>query len=555
MVEIHKNDLSPLLNSFNDGVCFLNAKGELLYCNETARKHWNINVLPTYKLALQPPIARALAGEHVVHELLHVESERVLLVNAVPMFAGTTTVTDVVIISHDVSEHVLLEQQAEGALQVLLRAILDTQDTESIDEALRRIAALIPQLEPVDDSIAFRVEEATGRLIPIALYGSNEQNYDEWKAELQELKLSAENILHRSISPYLHSARLARAVMYDYMMVPIFHNPRNLRAAIYAPVFLNGRVVGLVGAERHRAIGNTGTYFPHWSIELLAALARLASMAMEKNMLLTSIKQLQDEKDEIRQLLNQKEEFLLLTAHELKNPLTTIRGMAQVVRRRINRAVHVPSDLSQETHELIRGLESIEHQTRRIEHLINMLLEVSRVDLGRLELELQEVDLVQLAKRTLKDYHPLAPKHELRLTVNGENLPFLEEDTARKPSIFVQADEQRLEQVLINLISNAVKYSPAGGPIITSIRETDKQQVELAVEDRGIGIPPNEQTRLVERFYRATNAQQSKAQGLGLGLYLVNVLVAKHGGSLAVKSEGVPGKGSIFTIQLPRQNS
>ena len=98
-----------------------------------------------------------------------------------------------------------------------------------------------------------------------------------------------------------------------------------------------------------------------------------------------------------------------------------------------------------------------------------------------------------------------------------------------------------------------MKYSPNDGTITVSIYTSDEGTIEIAVEDQGIGIPLEEQARLTERFFRAQNAQTVDAKGLGLGLYLVNTLVTKHGGSLTINSEGIPGKGSTFTVKLPYQ--
>jgi signal transduction histidine kinase len=117
----------------------------------------------------------------------------------------------------------------------------------------------------------------------------------------------------------------------------------------------------------------------------------------------------------------------------------------------------------------------------------------------------------------------------------------------------VQGDENRLEEMLANLLSNAIRYSPQGGPITVSVRHLAGDFAEIAVQDQGIGIPREAQAHLAERFYRAENARRVSGQGLGLGLYLVNALAIHHGGHLSVESEGVPGKGSTFRIALPMQ--
>src|SRR5436309_1401902 len=128
MVEIHQHDLVPLLNSFNEGICCLSAQGELLFYNEVAKAHWNLDRQPTSKLTSQPSVLQALAGQHVRHQLVHLSEQHVMLVNALPIYEGTNTVKSIVIISQDVTEHVLLERQAQSALNVLVEAINDTHN-------------------------------------------------------------------------------------------------------------------------------------------------------------------------------------------------------------------------------------------------------------------------------------------------------------------------------------------------------------------------------------------------------------------------------------------
>jgi signal transduction histidine kinase len=315
---------------------------------------------------------------------------------------------------------------------------------------------------------------------------------------------------------------------------------------------LDGHAIALLGAERHRSLGQDPGYFPQWSTDLLAALARFASMSIEKNILLRAIDRQQGELDTARLLLSQRDDFLSLTAHELKNPLTAIRGQAQVLRRYLKRLLHPQITTDEASHDLIRGLDSIEHQSRRIEHMINTLLDVNRLDLDRLESELRVIDLIQVARSTLAEQLPFAARnHELRLFVNGKPVSLVQDSTHSDPALKIEVDEQQLEQILTNLVSNAIKYSPYDGPITVAIRQTNDGYVEIDVEDQGIGIPPEAQERLTERFYRAENAMSVDSKGLGLGLYLVNALVARHGGTLSIKSEGIPGKGSTFTIRLP----
>ena len=551
MVEISENDIHQLLTAFYEGVCYLNAQGEIQYYNTAAQLHWSIQQKRGHALRSWSVVIRALAGEQVYHELVQVDKQKSLLVNALPLLTETNTLRGVLITSRDVSEHVITERDAHIALDILVEALQDTANISDIDEALRRLATLLPQLEAVDNSFAFRVGDATKAITFLGLFGVSQHNDEEWRKELAALENNAQKTVNEAAPAYLQALRMMRTIKVEFSTDAKDNNPRNLRAAIYAPVTIDSHVVGLLGVERHRPLGANETYFPQWSVDLLTALARLASMSIEKTMLHESGERLKAEEATLQDLLKQKEEFLLLATHELKNPLTAILGQAQVLRRRLSRELH--HDIDQQTHELIRGLESIEHQTRRITHMINTFMEVSRVELDRMELEMHEVDLLRLVRRVLKDYLPLAPKHEMFLYVNGQWIPVLSDEEIALEPILMQGDEHCLERVINNLVSNAIKYSPEGGPVITTLRQMN-DAIELVVEDRGIGVPIEEQARLTERFYRAENAQTTTSKGLGIGLYLVNTLVKQHGGNFMVKSEGIAGKGSTFSIRLPARN-
>jgi signal transduction histidine kinase len=550
LVAIHENDLAALLNSFHEGICCLTAQGEVQCFNETAQAHWNGEEFIKDALPSLPAVARALAGEEIIHELIRVNEQRVLLINVKPLYEGTNTVTRVVVISFDASESVHRTRQAEAALQVLIEAAVSTTSIAQIEEALRRVTALLPQLESVDHGIAFRIEGTT--LIPVAIFGIGEQKYTEWHSELTVARLNTEDALKRPGSAYLHALQLAQPVMIDFTdNSEHYVNSHNLQAAIYAPVMMDGKIVGLLGVERERPRDEMGTFFPLWSIQLLTALARLTSMTLEKTLLLSTLTQAQGEADAAQKLLYQKEEFLSLAAHELKNPLTAIRGQSQVLRRRINRSLHSNMEpTEEEMNDLLKSLGSIERQTHRIEQMINTLLMASRVDLDRLELNLQPLDLVQLTKRTLESFIPQANTTQIRFRVEGKPVQLEIDKQANTPAISILGDESRIEQMLANLLSNAIRYSPQGGPITVAIQRLADNFVDLSVQDVGIGIPPEAQAHLTERFYRAENARRVSGQGLGLGLFLVNELARRHGGHLSLESKGIPGEGSTFHITL-----
>jgi signal transduction histidine kinase len=228
---------------------------------------------------------------------------------------------------------------------------------------------------------------------------------------------------------------------------------------------------------------------------------------------------------EVRELQRNKDDFLSLVSHELRTPVTSIKGYAQLLKRRAKR--------DQLPEQAMLAAETIERQTARMQELIDLLLDLTRLDTGRLRLEKSDLDLVELVRRVAGLVQITTEAH----TISVE---------APAAPIWVHADEHRLEQVVTNLVHNAVRYSPEGGPIEVSVH-ADSDGVTLSVRDRGIGIPPDALDRIFERFYRAPDVVQST--GLGIGLYITRAIVEHHGGSIRVESE--LGSGSTFVVTLP----
>lgn len=221
-----------------------------------------------------------------------------------------------------------------------------------------------------------------------------------------------------------------------------------------------------------------------------------------------------------------KDEFISYISHELKNPMASIKGYADLMRRRLNKN---PDDPNR------KGLEIISAQVGRMTLLLDQLLDFSRINLDQLHLDRRPIDIVQLAQRLIEELQPTTHHHALQLVTQGT-------------SVVIVADENRLRQALQYLLSNAIKFSPAAGTIVVSAAPNTAGGVQVAVSDKGIGIPTAEQQRVFERFYRASNVGDAHA-GLGLGLYLASEIVARHGGQIDLVS--ALGEGSTFTIKLP----
>jgi two-component system phosphate regulon sensor histidine kinase PhoR len=243
-----------------------------------------------------------------------------------------------------------------------------------------------------------------------------------------------------------------------------------------------------------------------------------------------------------------KDDFLAVTAHELRNPLAAVRSYADLLLRREQQRTE--SGDSRDMH----GLRVLSQQVTHMLRMVDNLLDVSRLDAGQVDLKTEWVDLVALAEQVLDQQRPVAPNHTLELHTEQD-------------AVWLACDELRVRQILTNLVSNAVKYSPPNRTVrvIVGMRpveretavggaEADEPQAGAApthvallrVSDEGKGIPPDQQSRLFQRFYRA---HRPGAEGLGLGLYLSRQFVELHGGRIKVDS--IEGRGSTFSVTLP----
>ncbi len=235
---------------------------------------------------------------------------------------------------------------------------------------------------------------------------------------------------------------------------------------------------------------------------------------------------LRDVTDE-RALERARSDFVATASHELRTPLAAVFGAARTMRRK---------DIDLEPEQQERFLEIIESETERLTAIVSQILLAGQLEEGRVDLSTSATDLRPLSESVLDSARLRAPEGvDLTLEQNGDSSVAL-------------ADEDKLRQVLVNLLDNAVKYSPDGG-LVTVELGSAPGLVTLTVRDAGLGIPPSEQERIFEKFYRLDPALTRGVGGSGLGLYISRELVSRMGGRLSVRSH--PGEGAAFTIELP----
>jgi signal transduction histidine kinase len=224
-----------------------------------------------------------------------------------------------------------------------------------------------------------------------------------------------------------------------------------------------------------------------------------------------------------------KSMFLSHVSHELKTPLTSIKGFAD------NMLDGLTGELPGKQQDYLNRIRA---NTDRLSRMITNLLDLSRIESGTHRLDRIPLRLIDLVAEVVEQFRPMAGCKRMTLEI-----------VCPDPTIQIWADPDKFVQVLINLVDNAVKYTPVGGKVTVTITRRDPEQVLITVTDTGEGIPAEAVAKLFEPFYQASRQPGTRAKGLGLGLSIVKTLVELHGGTISVTSE--VGKGSEFFVLMP----
>jgi GAF domain-containing protein len=292
------------------------------------------------------------------------------------------------------------------------------------------------------------------------------------------------------------------------------------RASLAVPLLREDRIIGGLVVRRK----STGEFRPE-VIELLKTFATQSVLAIQNARL---FREIEDKSRQIEAANRHKSEFLANMSHELRTPLNAIIGFSEVLGERLF------GDLNDKQAEYT---DDILTSGRHLLSLINEILDLSKVEAGRMELELATFDLPLAIDNARTFVRERATKHGITLDVAVDD----------RLGDFI-GDERKIKQILLNLLSNAVKFTPEGGRIGIDARQSDGS-VEISVTDTGVGIAPEDQPKIFEEFRQVGSDYAHKAEGTGLGLTLAKKFVELHGGKIWVTSEA--GKGSKFTFTLP----
>ena len=268
------------------------------------------------------------------------------------------------------------------------------------------------------------------------------------------------------------------------------------------------------------AMAESGRRFDAADLALAEEVARRAALALDNARLYL----------EAQDAIQMRDDFVSIASHELKTPVTSLLGYSQTLLRRATK--QRPYTFTERDE---KALQVIVEQTRRLHTQIDALLDIGRLQRGAFSTNRQPMNICDLVEQVVDEFKPLLDHHMIELICDEGGL-------------IVDGDKDRLEQVLQNLLQNAVKYSPDGGRITVQVDQQDTQ-VCISVSDQGLGIPAAAQSLVFQPFYRAPMQGQPMIQGTGIGLYVVKEIVTLHSGTIELES--AEGQGSTFRVRLP----
>jgi len=459
-------------------------------------------------------------------------------VSGAPLYNREGELVAALCICRDVTERRKLEQRTHDALDALLtmaEALVAYKDEEERStrgtsrKIALRMARLTSRVLVCSRASLFLVEPTGEALSLLATVGRSSLSEEQDLTALEQVPQALQTFSIAQLPTRLQGGEF---VLQDTRIEPFktwLHDyPTHM--ALVVPMNMDQQLIGLLvlGQDEPEYV------YTQEEIALAGAVAQLLALVFERERLLHEQAEAQATELALRAANRHMEEFLGMVSHELKTPLTSIKGNTQLAIRQLRN--------SMQTFERIFGLyEAAEQQTRRLNRLVDDLLDVSRAQAGHLELIPGRCDLRELVHEALQEQQRMWPGRAINLEID------------ERLSLPLNADADRVMQVITNYLTNALKYSEPERPIFICVERQDGEAY-LAIRDEGPGLPLDQQERIWGRFNRAPGVEvlstaHSSQAGLGLGLYISRTIIEGQGGSVGVQSR--PGEGSTFWFRLP----
>jgi PAS domain S-box-containing protein len=452
-----------------------------------------------------------------------------------------------VIVARDVTERRRLQRRTQEALEALLgmaEALVQVPTTPppneanarpAANEAAQRLVELTRRMLGCQRVSIAAIESETDMQRPIATVGLTAEEEAFWWNEQPKRKIS--NFPDPTFAPRLRAGEI---IVVDLAKPPYQGrpNPYHVQTMLAAPIRIGERLVGILGLD----YGNAIHTFTKEEIALAGAISQLGALVLERERLLRERAEAQARMLALEETNERMDQFLSIISHELRTPVTTIKTGVQLMLRRVTNPASLdankPGQLLKLVQDQERSLQRTDLQVRRLTHLLDDLIDLARIRTGKLEILAERCDLGALVREVVEEEQITHANRTILL-----KLP-------PGPAIEVQADPNRIGQVLTNYLTNALKYSATEQPVQVGL-DVEGPQARVWVRDQGPGIPLEEQSHIWELFHRVPGIEVKSGSGigLGLGLHISRTMITQHHGTVGVES--VPGKGSTFWFMLP----
>ena len=570
-----QGDLAAVFEAMTDGVNVYDKHGTILYMNRAYRTLIGLDILPTHvqltpeergqQLQLrdefgnplveaQQPVCRILAGEILSDEnmmdiLIHTLDGRELQLNVTgaPTYDQNGDTQGGVLIFRDVTERRRLERRTQDSLDALLMMAealvqrpgekIETDDEPVIPDrgVAQRLAELIRSVLACERVSMTLVDPETHALRSSAVVGLSPEQEQQWRERRSGYALR-DALSNPELDVHLHANEI---VMLDMTKPPLSEqpNPYGIQTMLLVPMLLDTSLIGILALDN----GGTNHLYTQRDMALAKAVAKLAALVVERERLIQERAEAQANALALHEANHRMDEFLGIASHEIRTPLTSIKANIQLVQRQMKRLIKEDTLINTQLLQRLEPMQDmLERAARQVEvqnRLVSDLLDVSRIYADKLELRIQRCNITELVRRTVSDQAHIAAPRSIQL------------ESIEEP-IFIMADTDRLEQVLTNYLSNALKYSESIYPVVVRL-EQRAESVRVSVRDKGPGLTATQQQHIWERFYRAEGIEVKTGSGvgLGLGLHICRTLIERQEGHVGVES--ALGKGSTFWFSLP----
>jgi len=575
---LHANQLEATFEAMNDGVVIYNRQEQVLHTNAATRRLFGLGALPSkdeadarHELLLQAvqrdeqgqllpekrrPLARLFAGEvftgmQTSDVLVSTPEGRQVVLNmsGAPIRNETGTIECAVLIFRDVTERRRLERRTSEALRALLamaevliqfpERLRRDEETPPLSDAARlgqRVAGLTRSVVESVHVVMLAVEPEEEIVRPLASVGLTPQEEQQWQERLSAAPLLSDQAGSHTLLSHLKDGEV---IILDGMTLPFYTSvlPYYVRTVLVAPICVEKRLIGVLCVDD----GSRGHTYTAHEMTLTRTITGLAALILARAQLLREHAEARANELALREAYLRMEAFLSIICHELKTPLTIMRGSLQLAERKVKRLVSSEALLPDEMRRfapILALLERARNQVGIQDRLVNDLLDASRIQAQMMYLLMAPCNLVSVVQEAVEDQRQIFIARAILL------------ETPAGKDVSVYGDADRLVQVVTNYLTNALKYSSADRPVEVSLH-VEGQIAQVSVRDEGPGLPATEHERIWECFYRVPGieVQSGSGGGLGVGLSVCRTIIERHGGQVGVDSR--PGEGSTFWFRLP----